>query len=189
VARPPGQLKLLLFNNRGRMGGYDDALNLALQGDTVPDTARVRHMASRPGVAFNVEQELASDLGMFVRASLNDGSKEAFDFTEINRSLATGVSFAGNRWSRAQDTVGLAAAVNGLSSAARRYFAAGGLGILIGDGRLPDYEFEKILEAYYAAHAASFLTISLDFQYIVNPAYTADRGPVSIFGLRVHAEM
>ena len=185
----PGKLKLLLFNNRGRMGGYDEAVNQGLQSDTVPSTALLRRTASRPGGALNLEQEVLSDLGAFLRASINDGTKEAFDFSEINRSLATGLSLAGNRWKRPQDAVGFAGSVNGLSSAARRYFAAGGLGILIGDGRLPDYSLEKILETYYAAQISEALTVSLDFQYIVNPAYNADRGPVSIFGLRIHAQM
>ncbi|HEX4583858.1 MAG TPA: carbohydrate porin [Burkholderiaceae bacterium] len=185
----PGKLKLLAFDNRGRMGTYDDAVSLALATGAVPDTSQVRHMASRPGVAGNLEQELGTGLGLFVRASLNDGSKEAFDFTEINRSLAAGLSLAGNRWQRPQDTVGVAGVVNGLSSAARRYFSAGGIGILIGDGQLPHYGFEKIVETYYAAHLAEYLSISVDFQYVVNPAYNTDRGPVSIFGLRLRAEL
>jgi high affinity Mn2+ porin len=185
----PGKLKLLAFNNRGRMGTYDDAVSLALATGAVPDTSQVRHMASRPGIAANLEQGLGADLGLFARASLNDGSKEAFEFTEINRSLAAGLSLTGNRWDRSQDTVGVAAVVNGLSTAARRYFAAGGIGILIGDGQLPHYGFEKIVETYYAAHVTGHLTISGDFQYVVNPAYNADRGPVSIFGLRLHAEL
>jgi high affinity Mn2+ porin len=184
-----GKSKLLAFNNRGRMGGYDDAVSLALRNGTVPGTSVVRRMASRPGVALNFEQELLSDLGIFARASINDGSKEAFDFTEINRSLATGVSLTGDRWGRPQDTVGMAVAANAVSSAARRYLAAGGSGILIGDGRLPDYGLEKILETYYAVQITGALTISLNFQYIVNPAYNADRGPVSIFGLRIHAQI
>jgi high affinity Mn2+ porin len=124
-----------------------------------------------------------------VRASTNDGSKEAFDFTEINRSFAAGLSLTGNRWGRPQDVVGLAGAINGLSSAARRYFADGGLGILIGDGRLPDCAPEKVLETYYAAQVSEAFTITMDFQYIGNLAYNADRGPVSIFGVRVHAQM
>jgi high affinity Mn2+ porin len=185
----PGKLKLLAFNNRGRMGTYDDALRLALPIGAVPDTSLVRHMASRPGTVLNFEQEVRSDLGVFARASWNDGSKEAFDFTEVNRSLSAGVSLAGSRWRRSEDTVGIAAAVNGISSAARRYFGAGGMGILIGDGRLPDYSLEKIVETYYSAHLTGYLTISADFQYIVNPAYNADRGPVSIFGLRLRAEL
>jgi len=184
-----GKLKLLAFNNRGRMGGYDASVDLALQTGSVPSTALVRHMASRPGVALNLEQELATDLGAFARISANEGSKEAYEFTDINRSVAAGLSLAGARWSRPQDTVGLAAVVNGLSTAARRYFAAGGLGVLVGDGQLPHYGLEKIVETYYAAHLTGYLSVSADYQYVVNPAYNPDRGPVSIFGLRVHAEL
>ncbi len=184
----PGKLKLLAFNNRGRMGDYDAAVSVALRTGAAPDTADVRRMASRPGLALNLEQELADGLGVFARASANDGSKEAFEFTEINRSLSAGASLAGSRWKRAQDTVGLAVAIDGLSGAARRYFAAGGLGILIGDGRLPDYGLEKIVETYYAARLTQALTVSADIQYLVNPAYSRDRGPVSVFGLRLHAE-
>jgi high affinity Mn2+ porin len=184
----PGKLKLLAFNNRGRMGPYEAALSVALKTGAAPDTAAVRHMASRPGIAVNLEQEIGSDLGVFARASSNDGGKEAFDFTEINRSWSAGGSLTGNRWGRPRDTLGVAAAINRLSSAARRYFAAGGIGILIGDGRLPDYGREKILETYYSARLCDLLTVSADFQYVVNPTYNADRGPVSIFGLRVHAE-
>ena len=185
----PGKLKLLAFNNRGRMGSYDAAVDLALRTDTVPDTAAVRRVASRPGIAINFEQEVGADLGVFTRASANDGTMEAFEFTEINRSWSGGVSLSGNRWDRPQDTLGMAAAINGLSSAARRYFSAGGIGILIGDGRLPDYGLEKILETYYATRVGSVMTLSADFQYVVNPAYNADRGPVCIFGVRLHAEI
>jgi high affinity Mn2+ porin len=146
-------------------------------------------MASRPGVALNIEQELTADLGTFARASWNDGTQEAFEFTDINHSLSAGLSLAGKRWSRDQDTLGLAFVINGLSTAARRYFAAGGLGVLIGDGQLPDYGLEKIVETYYSAHLLEGLTVSADFQYVVNPAYNGDRGPISIFGLRIHAEL
>jgi len=182
-----GKAKLLAYNNRGRMGGYDAAVDL--NAGTTPETALVRHMASRPGVAVNLEQELTADLGAFARAGWNDGTKEAYEFTDINRSVSAGLSLAGKRWGRGQDTVGLAFAIDGLSTAARRYFAAGGVGILIGDGQLPNYRPEKILETYYSAQLGKGLTVSADFQYVVNPAYNADRGPVSIFGLRVHAEL
>jgi high affinity Mn2+ porin len=185
----PGKVKLLAFNNRGRMGEYDAAVDVGLQTGTGPNTVLVRHMASRPGVALNIEQELTADLGTFARASWNDGTQEAFEFTDINRSLSAGLSLAGKRWSRDQDTLGVAFVINGLSTAARRYFAAGGLGVLIGDGQLPDYGLEKIVETYYSAHLLEGLTVSADFQYVVNPAYNGDRGPISIFGLRIHAEL
>jgi high affinity Mn2+ porin len=57
----------------------------------------------------------------------------------------------GDRWSRPDDTFGLAGVVNGIAPQARAYFAAGGLGVVIGDGQLPRYWRERILEVYYKA--------------------------------------
>jgi len=183
----PGKLKVLAFINRGRMANYRDAVQLASQNGDTPDVAQVRRFASRPGVSINLEQELSSDLGAFLRASVNDGGKEAYEFTEINKSLSAGLSLKGDRWGRHGDTIGLAAVVNGLSGAARDYFAAGGLGILIGDGAL-NYGPEKILEAYYSLKVNKHLSIALNYQHVNNPAYNHDRGPVSICGVRVHSE-
>ena len=185
----PGKIKLLGYVNQGYMGSYANALSQWQQGgrNGAPDVAQVRRFASRPGLALNVEQELAADLGLFARASVNDGSKEAFEFTEINRSLAAGIALKGDRWGRHDDTFGVAAAVNGLSNDARSYFAAGGMGILIGDGQL-NYGTEQILESYYKWQVDKRFSLGLDYQYIVNPAYNRDRGPVSIVGLRLHAD-
>ena len=77
--------------------------------------------------------------------------------------------------------------VEGLSPIARAYFAAGGLGILIGDGQL-DYRPEQILEVYYAYSLNKSATLTFDYQFVKNPAYNADRGPVSIFSGRLHAQ-
>jgi len=186
----PGKVKLLGFINQGNMGSYRDALQLQQQtSSSTPDTALVRRFSSRPGMAINAEQEVSSVLGIFGRASMNNGSKEADDFTEINKSIVVGLSLKGDHWGRHDDTFGLAAAVNSLSSDAQAYFAAGGMGILIGDGHLK-YGPEKILESYYAYSVPSFdhLMLTLNFQYVVNPAYNQDRGPVSLFGVRVHKE-
>lgn len=183
----PGKVKLLGYVNQGDMGNYADAVRLGRQTSTTPDTALVRRFASRPGYALNVEQELAADLGFFARLSVNDGSKEADEFTEINRSMSVGLSLKGDRWGRHEDTVGVAVAVNALSSAAQDYFKAGGMGILIGDGGL-NYGPEKIAELYYAWRVEKHLTLGLDYQYVVNPAYNRDRGPVPLVGLRLHAE-
>lgn len=106
----------------------------------------------------------------------------------ISRGISTGLSLKGSEWQRANDTVGIAYVVDDLSGAARDYFAAGGLGILIGDGRLPHYGLENVVETYYSAQIASWLTAGADYQLIVNPAYNEDRGPVSVFGARLHAE-
>jgi high affinity Mn2+ porin len=182
-----GKLKLLGFVNHGRMGSYQDALQLANQNASTPDTSLVRHGSSRAGGSLNLEQELANDLGAFARISVNDGSKEAYEFTEINKSLSAGISIKGNRWKRSDDTIGMAFAINGLSSAARNYFAAGGMGILIGDGQL-NYAPEKIMEIYYALAVDRHVSFAVDFQHVNNPAYNHDRGPVSIYGVRLHGE-
>jgi high affinity Mn2+ porin len=184
----PGKAKLLLFANRGRMANYNDALRAAAGTGNPPDVAAVRRYRTRPGLALNLEQQVAPDLGLFARASLNDGHKEVYEFTEINRSISGGLSLKGERWGRPQDTFGLAGAVNDISKDARTYLDAGGLGILIGDGRLPHPGLEKIVEVYYRAAVTRGIAFTADYQYIANPAYNSDRGPVSVLGFRVHAE-
>ena len=67
------------------------------------------------------------------------------------------------------------------------FLAAGGLGLLIGDGRL-NYGTERILETYYSIGVTKQTTVSFDYQFITNPAYNTDRGPVSVFSARLHAE-
>ena len=181
----PGKLKWLAFVNDGRMGSYANAVQLASQTGGTPQTALVRQRASQTGIALNFEQEVVTDLGAFSRASKNSGRNEAFDFTEINESLAIGLSLKGARWGRMDDTVGLAAVENRLSSPAQRYFAAGGMGILIGDGRL-NYAPEQIMETYYSVQASSHWFLTFDYQHVIDPAYNHDRGPVDIFGIRLH---
>lgn len=187
-----GKLKVLLFVNRARMARYEDAVRLGESRDAPPDPALVRRPGRRAGVVLNLEQELTRGVGSFARLSANDGSKETYEFTDISRSLALGISVGGARWGRAADTIGLGAAVNALSGAARDYFAAGGLGLLIGDGRL-NYAPERIIEAYYSLGTTALgerlhAAVALDCQYIQHPAYNRDRGPVSIVGLRLHAD-
>jgi len=184
----PGKLKLLAFVNYGHTARYADAVRLAaVTGDT-PDVALVRRYQARPGFAVNFEQQVDDDLGVFARASLNDGTKEAYEFTEANRSLSIGASLKGGDWGRPGDVIGVAGVVNDISNEARAYLAAGGLGILIGDGQLPHYGVEGIAEAYYALAVTEGVNITVDYQYINNPGYNRDRGPVSVIGGRLHME-
>lgn len=182
-----GSVKLLGFVNRGRMGRYTEAVALAQGSNVGADITLVRRKASRPGFAINIEQDLAPGVGMFARVSANDGSKEAYEFTEINRSISAGLSLKGSPWRRDDDVLGAAAVVNQLSRSARSYFQAGGMGILIGDGNL-NYGNEAILEAYYAVRLNRFTRFSIDYQHVSNPAYNRDRGPVSVYSARLHLE-
>ena len=99
-----------------------------------------------------------------------------------------GLSQTGKPWGRPDDTVGLASVVNDISNAHQAFFNAGGLGIVIGDGVLPHPGLEQVLETYYKYAVSSLLWVTLDYQFVVNPGYNRDRGPVSVAALRVHAE-
>ena len=86
------------------------------------------------------------------------------------------------------DKVGIAGVVNCISRPHRAFLNAGGLGILIGDGKLPHLSREYIVEANYNVHIWHEISATVDLQRIVNPAYNRDRGPVWIPGFRLHAE-
>jgi high affinity Mn2+ porin len=183
----PGKVVATAFLTRGRMGRFDAALS-AVQGAPNPaSTEAVRRYAGRGGVGLSIEQEVAADLGLFARAGVADGNVEPYEFSDIDRTAALGMSLAGGRWGRPHDTFGLAAIRNAISAAHAAYLDAGGLGILIGDGKLPHASPEWIVETLYSVPAL-FTLLTLDYQLIVNPAYNPDRGPVSVVGARLHAQ-
>jgi len=184
----PGKIKLTGFVTHGRMGRFDDAVRFGVATGQAPDVSGVRRFADRSGIGLNLEQELASDLGLFVRAGIADGRYESYEFTDVDRTLAAGVSLGGKRWGRPSDTVGLAGVLNAASRHRRDYLAAGGLGILIGDGALPHPGAEHILEAYYDAGIARGAHLALDAQVIDSPGYNRDRGPVPVLAVRVHGQ-
>jgi high affinity Mn2+ porin len=190
IASQPGKLRLIAFFNEGFSGSYRDALNLvAINPGLDPTDAIVQTRRGRPkyGYAVNLEQAITDDLGVFGRWSWNNGKSEIMAFTDIDASLSGGAVLKGTSWGRPDDKVALGGAVNGLSRDHRDYIAAGGLGILIGDGRL-NYRYEQILETYYAIALTKGATLTFDYQLLVNPAYNADRGPISIFAGRLHTE-
>jgi high affinity Mn2+ porin len=183
----PGKLAVTGFLSRGRMGSFQDAINLAQLTGGPANIAAVRTYQSRGGVSMNIEQEITQDLGVFARAGWADGAVEPFDVTDIDRTVAAGLALKGKQWGRPDDTFGLAGIVNGISNVHQQFFNAGGLGLLIGDGILPHPGPEQIIETYYAFPLLAS-TVTLDYQFIVNPAYNRDRGPVSVIGARVHSE-
>jgi len=146
----------------------------------------VRSFRTKGGFGLNLEQQIATDFGVFARASMSQGTVEEVDFTDINQSISGGISLTGSRWDRPDDTVGLAGAINRISHQGKLYLAAGGLGGIIGDGQLPNAGPEQILEAFYRVAVFSFARVAFDYQFVNHPAYNRDRGPVSIFGLQLH---
>ena len=145
----PGKLAVTGFLTRARMGTFADAIALAQATGGPPSTASVRQYRSRGGLSLNLEQQITEELGVFARAGFANGDVEPFDFIDVDRTAAAGLSLSGKRWGRPDDTFGLAGIVNAITSVHEQYFNDGGLGILIGDGMLPHPGPEQILETYY----------------------------------------
>ncbi|MFI5000853.1 MAG: carbohydrate porin, partial [Reyranellales bacterium] len=184
----PGAARLGAWFTSTYAGSYSDAITLAAATgqpatDAITETRRGR---IKTGYYLNLEQEITDDIGAFARWSWNDGHSEINAFTDIDASLAGGVSIKGTWWSRPDDKVGVAGALNMLTSEHLSYLAAGGLGILVGDGQL-NYAPETVVETYYALRLVKGLVATADYQLLVNPAYNADRGPVHVFSGRLRA--
>jgi high affinity Mn2+ porin len=169
-------------------GSYNDATALALaMGVPASNTvAQTRQGRTKYGFYLNLQQEISDDLGAFARWSWNDGRSEIGAFTDIDQSLSLGLQLKGTSWGRPDDRIGLAGAWNMISPDHSRYLAAGGLGVLVGDGRL-NYASENVVETFYALQMTKGLTATVDYQLLVNPAYNADRGPAHVFSGRLSA--
>jgi high affinity Mn2+ porin len=180
----PGKLRTIAWLNSAFSGSYRETLDNLAFGVDIAQTRRGR---IKYGYVINLEQAVTDEVGLFGRWSWNDGKTEIMAFTDIDASLSLGASIKGTRWGRPDDVIGIGGAMNGLSRDHRDFIAAGGLGVLIGDGQL-NYRRERILETYYAFAINKALTLTADYQFVTNPAYNADRGPVSIFSGRLHGE-
>jgi high affinity Mn2+ porin len=185
LAGRPGKLRLLAFRNQADMGGFRDSIADTAASGTTPDLATSRKKRVKYGFGVNLEQSVSPSIGVFARASWNNGEAETFAFTEIDRSLSAGALIRGSAWNRASDSVGVAFVRNAISGPHRDYLGAGGLGFFIGDGRLR-YETENIFETFYSVGVVKEVWLSADFQRIFNPAYNGDRGAVSVASARFH---
>lgn len=180
----PGKIRTIGWVDSANMGSFRETLNNPALNLDIAQTRRGR---LKYGYVLNLEQAIADDVGLFARWSWNDGRSETLAFTDIHRSLSGGLSIKGARWGRPDDVIGVGGAVNGISKDYRDFLAAGGLGVLVGDGAL-NYRRERILETYYAYALTKAITLTGDYQFITNPAYNADRGPVHVFSGRLHGE-
>ncbi len=185
-----GNVKLIAFYTLARMGNYNEAIAWGLKKNAPPSVDSVnRRGNTKYGLGLNIEHNLGKSIGFFLRAGWNDGQNETWAFTEIDRSFSTGVVLNGSLWKRSEDRLGVAFLVNGISKFHRDYLKKGGYGFIIGDGNL-NYSSEKITEIYYSFRLGGYpLWISPDYQFILDPAYNMDRGPVHALGVRIHAVM
>jgi hypothetical protein len=187
-------VRLLTYFNEARMGDYNAALTdyyatVALNPNSPPPSLFnvEKQGGTKFGIGLNFEQPLADDgeTGIFGRLGWNNGTHETWAYVESDRHASLGVQINGVHWGRKEDNIGLAYGINGLSTQHKDYLEAGGIGMLLGDGRL-NYGLEQVLEAYYRVQLGPYVQITPDFQFIQNPGFNKDRGPAEVYGLRAH---
>jgi len=181
----PGKLRFLVFYNRNREADYSDALGAPDVNAAIADARS--YGGVKYGFAINAEQQLTDGIGAFTRLSWNDGKTEEWMFTQVDESAAVGLSLDGKRWKEPGDIWGMAGVINGISADQRKFLEQGGDGLILGDGRL-SYSPEMILETYYAIKLTDYASLTPDYQFIINPGYNTDRGPVNVFSARLHLE-
>jgi hypothetical protein len=192
VPQRKGTTRLLLYANRAHMGTYREAVNAFLSGSdrnlAAPNILLHEHNgALKYGFGYNTEQELTENLRVFGRFGWNEGKHESFAYTEVDQTAEAGADYAGTRWRRPADKIGLAVVTNAIKRDHQEYLKLGGLGFLLGDGRL-NYGRENIVESYYNWHAWRGLFYAVDLQHINNPGYNRDRGPAWVGAVRVHVD-
>jgi len=182
----PGKIKLMANIVHGPMASYADAIAWGIANNTAPQLNMVRQMKSKWDFSLNMEQQIAPDLGVFMRAGWMDPRYEPYESVDQYRMASAGISIQGNRWGRPLDTVGFAGVIGQTSNGAIAYFNAGGNGSLIWDGALPSASPEKVFETYYNYQLTPTVNINVDYQFVANPGYNTQRGPVNLFGSKIH---
>ncbi len=184
----PGAIRFLPFLDEANMASNHAAISILKAEGAGADISAAQAYRYKYGFGLNWEQEVAKNVGLFSRLGWNDGHEQAWAYTDVNWTASLGVSVKGEAWQRRDDTFGLAGIVSGASSSNQKFLEAGGLGILAGDGALT-YGSEKVLETYYDFPIWETVRAAVDYQFISNPAFNRDRGPVSVFGGRLHWEL
>lgn len=184
-----GATRILSFVNNAHMGLYRNAVNAFLDGiDPTPEITRHEKFgAVKYGFGWNNEQDVTSHLRLFSRFGWNEGGHESFAYTEVDQTASFGGDYNGGQWRRSDDKFGIAFVSNAIKKDHQNYLANGGLGFLLGDGRL-NYGRENIEESYYNWHIRSGLFGAVQVTHIDHPGYNRDRGPVWVPGARIHVD-
>ena len=168
--------------NHADAGNYAEALRLGAADRHCPGCHRYApewHAEVR-NFGVNLEQEITKERRACSCAWAGMTARPKASRSRPSTVLATGgVSVAGPRWKRPDDTVASELTVSGLSGVHASYLAHGGQDFLIGDGAL-QYAPEYVWESYYSARLFGGFFASIDLQHIANPAFNQDRGPVWI---------
>lgn len=200
-----GMVRVLAYRNHEDIGRFSDAVaafkadplknatnctgfNYGSQNPTAPDLCFVRKPNSKLGIGMFGQQYIAKDIGVFSRAMYADGKTEVDAYTSTDRSATFGFLGKGSKWSRPRDVLGVGLNFGWISKAHAEYLRLGGIDGFVGDGFITPAA-ERSLDAFYSVYIPkSSMWFTADYQRVTNPGFNADRGPVNIYGLRVHGE-
>jgi hypothetical protein len=199
-----GALRILGFRNRENIGRFSEALaafeadpqknattcpgfNYGSGNANAPDVCWVRRPNIKFGIGVFGEQHIGPEVGVFARAMISDGRSEVDAYTSTDRSAAVGTVAKGSLWSRPLDVAGAGLNLGWISKSHAEYLHAGGIDAFIGDGSILRAT-ESALELFYSLNLWRRLWLTADYQRILNPGFNAVRGPVNIFGVRIHGE-
>ena len=182
-----GKQRVLSFVNTAHLGDYRQAVDLYLAGGTpTPQiTAVERFGAVKYGFGYNTEEQLTVHARLGGRFGWNEGRHESYAYTEVAQTLAVGGDYDGTQWRRPDDKAGLAVVSNAIKRDHQNYLADGGLGFLLGDGRL-NYGRETTIEGYYNLHTLRGWYFAGGLSHITNPGYNRARGPALVPSIRTH---
>jgi len=188
IHKLPGTARLLLYFNTSKAPAYQTVIDEYKNGtDTSLNVIYgTQYGGKKYGIEISLNQSLSSRLNSFFRFGWNDGKTASWAFAEIDNTVSLGFRYYGIGHGRPTDNIGLALVSNGISSGHRDFLNTGGYGFMIGDGKLPNYTRENIAELFYEVKLFENLFTTLDYQFVMNPAYNRDRGPVSLIAARVH---
>jgi high affinity Mn2+ porin len=199
-----GSVRVLAYRNHENIGRFTDAIaafradpqknattcqgfNYGSGNANAPDLCWARKPNAKAGLGIFGEQYVARDIGVFSRAMVSDGKTEVDAYTSADRSFSLGVLAKGSAWSRPRDLTGAGVILSWISKPHAEYLALGGIDGFVGDGRIHPAA-ESALELFYSVNYWKYFWLSGDYQRVVNPAFNADRGPVSIFSIKIHGE-
>jgi high affinity Mn2+ porin len=185
-----GSTRLLLYYNTSKAPAYQTVINNYKNGtdsslDVIYGTT---YGGQKFGVGISSDQSVTERLQAFLRLGWNDGKTATWAFAEIDNSMNLGFRYYGIGKGRMADNIGLAIVSNGISTGHREFLNIGGYGFMIGDGKLPNYGRENIIELFYKVKLFEQFFATIDYQFVSHPAYNLDRGPVSLLAARVHIQ-
>jgi hypothetical protein len=122
-----GVIRILAFANNAHMGNYREAVQAYRSGvHPTPEITRHEHFGTvKYGFEWNNEQEMTENLRIASRFGWNDDHEESFAYTEVGQTALLGFDYAGARWKRLSDKIGVSFVSNAIKKDHQNYLKYG----------------------------------------------------------------